>query len=174
MDPSYMPKKGDNAIWAFYAPGWQRDSYRLYEENVVDDGKWDPILLSSREVAQRIREIIEPHLGPHEIVACEIWELDSTPSDEAEDKPTFLGYDVAYPPGGDYYSAIRNGLFDRESIGPPIHTSNPELVGQYRSVLNQFGLFPNITPIPAYISRFKELSESEAESEFCIYKLATA
>ena len=34
--------------------------------------------------------------------------------------------------------------------------------------------FPNITPIPAYISRFKELSESEKESEFCIYKLARA
>lgn len=167
MDPSYVPKKGDNAIWPFYSPGWRRDAYRLYVENMVDDGKWDPILLCSRGVAQRIREIIEPHIGPHEIVACEILELNSIPSDEAEEKATFLGYDVAYPPGGDYYSAINNGLFGDEY-------ASPELVAEYRSLLNQFGLFPNIKPIPSYVRRFKELVPSEADSEFCVYKLVTA
>jgi hypothetical protein len=171
MDLSYMRKKGDNSIWPFFSPGWRRDAYRLYEENMVDDGKWDPILLRSREVAQRIREIIEPHIGPHEIVACEILELSFMPSDEAGEKATFLGYDVAYPPGGDYYSAINNGLFGDEYSysgrqGPP-----PELVAEYRLLLNQFGLFPNTKPILAYVRRFKELSPSEADSDFVVYKL---
>ncbi len=165
MDPSYMPKKGGNAIWAFYAPGWRRDAYRLYEENMVGDGKWDPILLSSREVAQSIREIIEPHLGPHEIVACDICDLNSVPSDEPEEKESHLGYDVAYPPGGDYYSAIKNGLF----VNP-----SPHLVEEYRSLLNRLGLFPNAQPIPSYVHRFKELVQSEETAKFCIYRLGTA
>jgi|GEM_PF-1006351 len=176
MDPSFWPKKGDDALWAFYPAGWRRDAYRLYEENLVNHGKWDPDspdLLASREVAQRIREIIEPHLGPYEIVACDIWELDSIPSDEVEDKGTFLGYDVAYPPGGDYFSAIKNGLFTKPfsfSKGPPL----PELVEEFQSLLNHFGLFPNTKPIPSYIRRFKELVPSEADSEFCVYRLVTA
>lgn len=172
-DPSFWPKKGDNAIWALYAPGWRRDAYRLYEENMVDDGKWDPDLLASREVAQRIREIIEPHLGPYEIVSCDIWELNSVPPDEAGDKATFLGYDIAYPPGGDYFSAIKNGLFTKAnsySGGP----ASPELVEKFQSLLNQFGLFPNTKPIPSYIRRFKELVPSEANSDFCVYRLVTA
>lgn len=174
MDPSYVPKKGDNAIWPFYSPGWRRDAYRLYEESMVDDGKWDPILLCSRGIAQRIREIIEPHIGPHEIVACEILELNSIRSDEAGEKATFLGYDVAYPPGGDYYSAINNGLFGDEysysGRQGPLH----ELVAEYQSLLNQFGLFPNTKPILAYVRRFKELVLSEADSDFLIYKLGIA
>jgi hypothetical protein len=165
MDLSFVPKKGDNAIWAYFPPGWRRDAYRLYEEDMVDDGKWDPILLSSREVAHRIREIIEPHLGPHEIVACEIGGLDTMLSDEVRDKTTFLGFDVAYPPGGDYYSAIRNGLFTNP---------DPELVLQYQQLLNQFGLFSNTKPILVYVSRFKELVLSETDSIFCIYKLGIA
>jgi hypothetical protein len=176
MDPSFWPKKGDDALWDFYPTGWRRDAYRLYEENMVGYGKWDPDLpqiLASREVAQRIREIIEPHLGPYEIVACDIWELDSIPSDEVEDQGTFLGYDVAYPPGGDYFSAIKNGLFTKPfsfSEGPPL----PELVEGFQSLLNHFGLFPNAKPISSYILRFKELVPSEADSEFCIYRLARA
>ena len=173
MDPSWRPKKGDDSTWTIYAPGWRRDAYRLYEENWVDDGKWDPELLASREVAQRIREIIEPHLGPYEIVACDILELDSIPSDEVEDKGTILGYDVAYPPGGDYFSAIKNGLFTKafSYAGGP---APPELVEEFRSLLNQFGLFPDTKPIPSYIRRFKELVPSEADSEFCVYRLVTA
>lgn len=176
MDPSFWPKIGDDALWAFYPDGWRRDAYRLYEENVVDDGKWDPDrpdLLSNREIAQRIREIIEPHLGPYEIVACDIWELNSLPPDETGDKENSLGYDVAYPPGGDYFSAIKNGLFTKPfpySGGP----ASLELVEAFQSSLNQFGLFPNTKPILSYIRRFKELVPSEADSEFCVYRLVTA
>jgi hypothetical protein len=54
MDPSYMPKKGDDAIWAFYPPGWGRDAYRLYEGNWVVDGEWLPDLLSSPPCADLI------------------------------------------------------------------------------------------------------------------------
>lgn len=171
MDPSFWPKKGDDPLWAFYPDGWRRDAYRLYEENVVDPGKWDPDrpdLLSNREVAQKIREIIKPHLGPYEIVACSIWELNSVPSDEAEDKKTFLGYDVAYPPGGDYFSAIRNGLFGG------MFDPDPGLVEQYRNLLNEFGLFSNTSPILAYFRRFQELYKLEADSEFCVYMLESA
>jgi len=171
MDRSFWPKKGDKAVWAFYPAGWRRDAYRLFEENVVDTSKWDPDcqdLLASREVAQKIREIIEPHLGPYEIVACDIWELDSIPSDEVEDKGTFLGYDVAYPPGGDYFSAVRNGLFGG------LFDPDPELVEHYRNLLNEFGLFSNTGPILAYFRRFQELYKSEADSEFCVYRLETA
>jgi hypothetical protein len=176
MDPSYCPKKGDDALWAFYPAGWRRDAYRLYDENSVAHGKWDldrPDLLTSREAAQKIREIIEPHLGPYEIVACDIWELNSVPADEAGDTATFLGYDVAYPPGGDYFSAIKNGLFTipfSYSEGP----ASPELVEEFRSMLNQFGLFPNTKPISSYLRRFKELVPSEADSGFCVYRLVTA
>ena len=175
LDSTFWPKKGDHPIWTLYEPGWRRDAYRLYEENMVDDGKWDPDchLLASREVAQKIQEIIEPHLGPYEIIACDIWELNSVPPDEAGDKANFLGYDVAYPPGGDYFSAIKNGLFTKPfsfSGGP----ASPKLVEEFQSLLNQFGLFPNTKPIPSFIRRFKELFPSEADSDFCVYRLATA
>jgi hypothetical protein len=170
MDPSWRPKKGDNVLWTIYAPGWRRDACRLYEENMVDHGKWDPDspdLLASREFAQKMREIIEPHPGPYEIVACDIWEFNSVPPDEAGDTGTFLGYDVAYPPGGDYFSAIRNGLFGG------LFDPDPKLAEQYRIFLNEFGLFPNTNPILVYIRRFQELYKSEADSEFCVYRVVT-
>ena len=47
-------------------------------ENVVDDGKWDPEspqILASREVADT-QEIIELHLGPYDIPACDIWRVE--------------------------------------------------------------------------------------------------
>jgi hypothetical protein len=162
MSQSYGPE--GSAIWPFYPPGWRRDAYRLYEENLVNDGTPNPFLLLSREVAHKVQKIIEPHIGPHEIVACEFWELDSLPSDEVESEATFLGYDIAYP-GGDYYSAIYNGLF----VNP-----HPELLAHYRSLLNQFGLFSNTKPILAYVRHFRELVLSEADSEFCIYRLGLA
>ena len=42
--------------------------------------------------AQRIREIIEPHIGPQRLSMAEIWELRFySHQASAEDKATFLG-----------------------------------------------------------------------------------
>ena len=79
----------------FYRPGWRQDAYRIFEEN--------------KEAAHEIVRIIEPHLGLHEIVHCEIWGLESLDKIDPPRPSGFLGYDVAYP-GGDFYSAVLNGL----------------------------------------------------------------
>lgn len=164
MGPS-RPLPQNPAIWEFYPPGWRRDAYRLYEGNAVQgrsmfDDLW---LLSSREVASEIRHIIEPHLGPHEIVACQVWEVGSQPiRGEAVAAPT-LGYDVAYL-GGDYYSAVRSGLLHGNA--------SPSLVAAYGSLLNAFGLFADVQPISDYLRRFRQVAPSEANSTFCIYWLS--
>ena len=119
MDALAQVQAGESRIWVFYPPGWRRDVYRLYEENLIKEGGDDLFLLSSHKVARDIQRIIEPHVGPHEIVACEILGLDSMPSphDAMEEIPN-LGYDVAYP-GGDFYSALLI-LQCHASDGPPV------------------------------------------------------
>jgi hypothetical protein len=162
IDSLAQMQEGESRIWAFYPPGWRRDAYRLYEENLVKEVGEDLFLLSTKEVACEIQRIIEPHIGRYEIVACEVWDLDSIPSLEDVVGTSFSGYDIAYF-GGDLYSAILNGLF----INP-----YPDLVVEYKSLLNKYGLFSSAKPIPGYIHRFKELVSSEADSEFCIFRLS--
>lgn len=163
MDSSIRLQEGESRIWVFYPAGWRRDAYRLYEENLVIGGD-ELFLLSNFEAAREIQRIIEPHIGSHEIAACEVWRLDSILSHEDVLEATLIGYDIAFA-GGDFYSAILNGLF----INPHL-----ELVEEYKPLLNQYGLFSSMNPIAKYIHRFKELISSEADSEFCIFRLSIA
>jgi hypothetical protein len=70
-----------------------------------------------------------------------------------------LGYEIAYP-GGNFYSAVLNGLF----MNP-----HPGLVLEYKPLLNENGLFEDISSALNYITAFKEVVPSEANSEFCVF-----
>ncbi len=169
-NPGTKPQQGDSRIWVWYPPGWRREAYRLYEENLVPGtGAILLDLLSSLNVAREIQKIIEPHIGPHEIVACAIWSLDSVPNEQAATEPSFLGYDVAYL-GGDFYSAVLNGLFANPK---GFYNPHPILVNEYKHLLNEFGLFPTSRSIPEYHRRFRELVQSEANSQFYVYELSS-
>lgn len=147
-------------VWTFYPPGWRRNAFRLYEENLVPGTGDELDLIASKEAAQQIKGIIEPHIGLHEIVACQIWSLDYPLSDRAGDAENFLGYDIAYL-GGDFYSAVLNGLF----VNPA-----PALA-QYKPLLNKFGLFPTISVTPEYLHQFKQEARSEENAEFYVWGL---
>ena len=109
MDPNAELPRGASQVWMFYAPGWRRDAYRLYEENSVLAFE-SLYLLVDLKIAYQIKQVIEPHLGPYEVVACEVWPSTSGVYPEARPDKYLLGYDVAYC-GGDFYSALYNGLF---------------------------------------------------------------
>lgn len=84
-------------------------------------------------ILQEIQKIIEPHIGKHEIIYCEIFKTGTKNSKQLPMGGKMIGYDIAYP-GGDCYSAIRNG----------IHYPSSELEKEYKSLLNEFGLFSDI------------------------------
>jgi hypothetical protein len=156
-------------IWTFYPPGWRRDAYRLYEENTVPNTGAGLDMLCSLDIAHEIVRIIEPHIGPHEIIACEIWCLEFPPPPNANRK-NLIGYDVAYL-GGDFFSAIRAGIF-----GHPLFRGEPfpRLVLQFKSQLNKYGLFSSADPVGDYVVRFKEEVPSEEASDFHIWRLDDA
>ena len=161
IDPLAQVVDEESRIWVFYPPGWRRDAYRLYEENLVKAERYDLGLLSDVEVARKIQLIIKPHIGPYKIVFCEVWEIDSVQIPEDTTEPGFLGYDIAYP-GGDFYSAVLNGL---------LKNPHPALVTEYKLLLNEFGLFLSTRPIQTYIRRFRDLVPSEVDAEFCVFRL---
>lgn len=150
-------------IWAFYPPGWRREAYKIFEENMVNTFKDDLFLLNSFEAAQKIQELIEPHLGSHEIVKCEIFPLECSPTLQRLNDANFLGYDLAYA-GGDYYSAVLNGIGLH-------HNSHYRLLEKYRPSLNKFGLFDHPELALQYIEDFRKASQSETNSEFYLFTL---
>jgi hypothetical protein len=161
IDISIEVSDEDEGISPFYPLGWRRRAYRLYEENRVK-GVYEGIsLLTNIQTACEIKEIIEPHVGYHEIIGCEIYGLENNQLLKIPQGSNLLGFDIAYP-GGDFYSAILNGLF----INPA-----PLLLKEYFHLLNAHGLFISTIPIKGYLSRFRQQVPSESESEFCIYKL---
>ncbi len=162
IDPAFVPNPDDARIWVWYPAGWRREAYRLFEENSVEVNKNKGAILSSLATARQIKDLIEPHLGSYELIACQVWNLDTQFAHEADLEAPSLGYDVAYG-GGDFYSALKNGLL----VKP-----HPLLLAEYSSLLNEYGLFSNPDNIPAYIRRFKELVPSEANSEFWVYWLS--
>lgn len=163
IDPAAQVQVEESRIWVLYPPSWRRDAYRLYEENLAEV-RGDLYLLRSVEVAYEIKQLIEPHLGPHEVIRCEVWFLDFVASLEDTIGSDFLGYDIAYP-GGDFYSAILNGLL----VNP-----HPVLVEEFKHLLNEFGLFSTSQSILEYVRRFRELVPSETESVFCVFRLSLA
>jgi hypothetical protein len=155
-------------VWSFYPPGWKRDAYKLYEENLVSGTGDDLDIIRDAEVAREIKTIITSHAGPHEVVACEIRKLNDLSFAELRSKPNFLGHDVAYL-GGDFFSAIRAGIFGHWLFyGKP----NPQLQLEWMSRLNRSGLFASIDPICDYLRCFKEAVPSEENSDFHVWAMA--
>jgi hypothetical protein len=157
IGPTAHPDVG--FMWQLYPAGWRRDAYKLYEENLTDE---DYDLLSSVEAAREIRRVIEPHIGPHEILACEIRGIGEAHRMDSKD-PRFIGYDIAYS-GGDFYSAVLNGLFTNASA---------ELIAKYKSLLNGAGLFPEIAVAPEYCRAFKRAVRSEENATFFAWALSS-
>jgi hypothetical protein len=166
MDEHAKPKPP--YVWSFYGPGWRRDAFKLYEENMVGGTDDNLDILRDCEMAKEIRRIIEPHAGVHEIVACEITTIDRISPAELQHNPDFLGYDVAYL-GGDFFSAIRAGVFGHRLFrGKP----NPRLQAEWKPRLNQFGLLTAPDQISDYVRHFKEEALSEKNSDFYIWAMA--
>jgi hypothetical protein len=154
--------KGDVPIWKFYPPGWRRDAYRVLEENAVPEWGRQLSLVSSYGAAVQVLKIIGPHIDPYEIVWCTVYDLCASPRDWERSNWIRLGFDVAYP-GGDHYSAIRNGLF---------HNPHPGLVLDYEKHLNRFGLFEESEIARRYLDSFREVVASEADSSFFLFGLS--
>jgi hypothetical protein len=152
-------------IWQFYPPGWRRDAYKLYEENLADVSPADDgILLASVEVAREIRDFIRPRAGDHEILGCDMRPIEDEARDRQFRDAEFLGYDFAYS-GGGFYSAVLNGLF----VNP-----DPELILAYKPALNRYGLFSDFSLARKYVAAFKQAVSSEANSEFYVWALSLA
>lgn len=161
-------EKVGSFVWPFYPPGWRRDAYRLYEENLVPEIEENLPILSSLAAAQNIKRIIDPHLGSHDVVRCELQELQRNVEFDISRQIHFWGYDVAYF-GGDFFSAVRAGLF-----GSPWFDEKPfpELVAEFGPFLNEFGLFSAVDPIDRYISSFKRHVPSEGGAKWKIWGLS--
>jgi hypothetical protein len=153
-------------IWTFYPSGWRRDAYRLYEEHMVPNTGGYVDMISSMDVAREIVSQIEPHIGSHEIIFCEVWCLDFPPVPAHEPKQ-FIGYDLAYF-GGDLFSAIKAGIFGHALFrGEPF----PRLILQFKGRLNKYGLFDSTGPVGEYAMMFKNEAPSEEGSDFHIWRL---
>ena len=149
-------------IWPLCAKGWRRNAYRLFEENMVQE--WaDDYMISNLRAAQEILHLIEPNMGRHEIVECLVQPRIEIGKANAETSAKVVGYDVAYP-GGDYYSAVLNGL---------VHENrNQELEKKYSALLNNNGLFKEADPVDDYLRDFRNAVESEEDQDFCIYRVS--
>jgi len=140
---------------------WFRDASSIYDQNLVIDESTDLELLQTLEVATEIHSIICDELGPHEIVHCT---ASSTSINAIADHAygyDFIGFDVAYP-GGDFYSAIRNGLF----VNP-----DGKLLAAFGKHLNEYGLFSGIKSAEEYVPHFRSATQSESRSEFWTFGL---
>src|SRR5688572_29720497 len=117
-----IPNKQYTLISSFYPEGWRKKAYELYEANQIAVTESDFYILEDYETAVKIQELIKPYIGDYEIFRTKV-------SDDinafVQNGPSF-GYDFAYP-GGDHYSAIKNGLFVNRS---------ETLYKKYRSLLN--------------------------------------
>ena len=166
-DPLADAKGLVDHVWQFCTAGWRRDAFRLYEESLISTSECDSALLRDKKVAQNIKLIIEPQIGYHEIVMCEVSETTFSKRSICDDE-TFLGLDVAYF-GGDYFSAIRAGLFG----SPWFHGKpNPKLSLEFGTILNEYGLFSETDIIKEFIRRFIEEAPSEVNADFYVWSLA--
>ena len=158
------PLKGEGKVWMYYSPGWRRDAYKLYEDNLAITSWEELSFINNKNVALQIASLILPHLGPHEVMHCGAMEINMVSAVFSESEDSFLGYDLAYP-GGDYYSAIFNGL---------IYRPNPTLVERYGSLINKYGLFSDHRVLSGYLADFQDLVPSEKDSTFIVYRMSIA
>ena len=149
-------------VFTLYPPGWRREAYRLFSrDNATYYLDGDFLLINTHDVASSIRSNIPESEGRYEVLKCNIFMEAPHPGDSAKIPYGLVGYDVAYP-GGDYYSAILNGLF----VNP-----HPELVERYSSMLNINGLFGSTEHLEQYLTDFKRLVPSEVHAEFVVVEL---
>ena len=151
-----VPNKKYKTVSSFFPEGWRKTAYELYETNEVpnDDNFY---MLADYDTACKIKDIIFPHVGEHEIFFIQI-------SDKASDFVQALpcyGYDFAYL-GGDNYSAVKNGLFVNRS---------ESLFAKYGARLNAHGLFNDPSMFQVYVADFKKETPSEADSSFWVHRL---
>ena len=152
----HVPGKEYSTVSSFYPEGWRKAAYQLFESNSIPlDNNCD--ILKDFSTATEIENIIDSHLGKHDIFFVEI----SDESAEFNRTTSFFGYDFAYL-GGDFYSAIKNGLFIN---------SSEMLYDKYAAKLNRNGLFDDVSFFEDYISDFKMEVASEKNSIFWIYRL---
>lgn len=171
LDPTAPVIEGASGIWEFYRPGWRKDAYRLYEENLaIEQSGTEPFLLSNIDSAKEIARIISPFVGQYDVVHCGIWTIDDHPRTYPVTSQQFLGFDAAYC-GGDFFSAVRAGLF-----GSPWFKGRPneELLSEFRAMLNEYGLFKQPEDLTRYVRRFVELTSSEVRSKFFLWLLNRA
>ena len=159
-DADVPGRAGSTAISNFYSAGWKRDLYRLAESDSSHDFGF---LFTRITTAVAIREQLAEHAGTYEILLVEIMPLLAQPAGRSNDPRAgpFLGYDLAYL-GGDFYSAIRNGLF----VNP-----DPALLAEFGADINEFGLFADRDAATKYLAAFRRSVPSESTSEFHLYAL---
>jgi hypothetical protein len=161
INPNNQITETEPFIWKFYPLGWRREAYHIFEDNQVNSDEYNDVdMIDNLDAAFEIQKIIKPHLGLYEIIKCAKFELEFA-NDIVINEKNFIGFDLAYP-GGDLYSAIKNGLF----INP-----DPKLVTKYDKFLNEYGLFPKIDYIIPYLKMFQKSSVTECNSKFCGYAL---
>lgn len=157
--PLELPNIGmTEPIWKLHPTDWERRAYQLLEENRVHD---DLDLINNLDVAKAIRNILVLHLSTFDIVHCKIWDI-GNPSilSSKSSSSNFLGYDIAYG-GGDYFSAIKSGLF----------TIDDSFTQKYKPCLNKNGLLGDFSEADKYLSEYKEIVPSEASAEFVIFEI---
>jgi len=145
-------------IWELYS-GWRQELYKKIEENSI--ALEASYLIKDENVAKYVINNIPKSEGSYELVKVMIFEL--TEQIIELDQNLSLGYDIAYL-GGDFYSAIKDGL-----IVNPI----TKLEKKYSRYLNKFGLFINKHELADYVKGFKSEATSESNSEFHVYLLSS-
>ncbi len=153
-------------VWEFAQTAWEKEAFKIYEANLVASVPDDLPLIGGISSAERIKDIVEPHKGVHEVVLCHVmptsvWQKAKDFQGDGASERSFLGHDIAYP-GGDFYSAILNGLF---------RNPHPRLMQKFRSKLNKLGLFDNLPDAVQYLEEFRNLVPTEKSSEFVLFTL---
>ncbi len=118
-------------------------------------------LVKSIEAAREILKIVNRELEHHEVIHCELSDLTESVWKQVDNAIEFLGFDVAYP-GGDYYSAIKEGIH---------MTQSHKLINLYGTHLNSYGLFADSRKLVNYLSDFKDEYPSEASADFVMYMM---
>lgn len=163
-DTSPIPDDLSHLIWPMYPAGWRRKAYRLFEENLVESSFNSLQLVKSIKPAREILKIVNGQLEPHEIIYCQLAALTSSEWKQEHNLKEFLGFDIAYR-GGDYYSAIKNGIHIAQSR---------KLINSFGDYLNPYGLFAEYRHLVNYLSDFKNEFPSEASADFAAYMMVFA
>jgi len=148
-------------MWEIFPDGWKKDAYKIYEENSTDFADGFGLIINDLESAIRILHIVNKNLSIHEIVYVEIFNLEDTLAVEKREGLSYLGLDIAYL-GGDYYSAVKNGLF---------YEPDNILKRGFAQYINGNGLFSELSVAKNYLSEFRKYVESEENSKFVFYQM---